>query len=105
MDMILFHPGRYALVVAGDIAVYATGKARPTGGAGAVAMLIGPHAPLVMDRGMLVKLFYARWHEIYSLICDEHKCLRHKGLISRSSSHKGRSLISTWIYSKSFRIC
>ncbi|MEQ2198064.1 Hydroxymethylglutaryl-CoA synthase, cytoplasmic [Xenoophorus captivus] len=29
--------GRYALVVAGDIAVYATGSARPTGGAGAHA--------------------------------------------------------------------
>lgn len=43
--------GRYALVVAGDIAVYASGNARPTGGAGAVAMLIGPNAPLIMERG------------------------------------------------------
>lgn len=43
--------GRYALVVAGDIAVYATGNARPTGGAGAVAMLIGPNAPLILERG------------------------------------------------------
>jgi len=38
--------GRYALVVCGDIAVYAEGPARPTGGCGAVAMLIGPDAPL-----------------------------------------------------------
>nr|NVI74469.1 HMG coenzyme A synthase [Cucujiformia] len=44
--------GRYALVVAGDIAVYAKGSARPTGGAGAVAMLVGPNAPLVFDRGV-----------------------------------------------------
>ncbi|PIK33100.1 putative hydroxymethylglutaryl-CoA synthase 1 [Apostichopus japonicus] len=44
--------GRYALVVAGDIAVYATGNARPTGGAGAVAMLVGPNASLVMERDM-----------------------------------------------------
>lgn len=44
--------GRYALVVAGDIAVYATGNARCTGGAGAVAMLVGPDAPLVLDRGV-----------------------------------------------------
>ncbi|XP_063220684.1 hydroxymethylglutaryl-CoA synthase 1 [Bacillus rossius redtenbacheri] len=44
--------GRYALVVAGDIAVYAKGNARPTGGAGAIAMLIGPNAPLVFDRGV-----------------------------------------------------
>ncbi|SGZ28532.1 BQ5605_C027g10366 [Microbotryum silenes-dioicae] len=41
--------GRYALVVAGDIAIYAAGGARPVGGAGAVAMLIGPKAPLVME--------------------------------------------------------
>ncbi|XP_033637166.1 hydroxymethylglutaryl-CoA synthase 1-like [Asterias rubens] len=44
--------GRYALVVAGDIAVYATGNARPTGGAGAIAMLVGPNAPLVLERGL-----------------------------------------------------
>ncbi|KAL4236069.1 Hydroxymethylglutaryl-CoA synthase [Mactra antiquata] len=43
--------GRYALVVAGDIAVYATGNARCTGGAGAVAMLVGANASLIMDRG------------------------------------------------------
>ncbi|ODQ68293.1 hydroxymethylglutaryl-CoA synthase [Nadsonia fulvescens var. elongata DSM 6958] len=41
--------GRNAIVVAGDIALYAEGAARPTGGAGAVAMLIGPDAPLVLD--------------------------------------------------------
>jgi hydroxymethylglutaryl-CoA synthase len=37
---------RYAIVVAADIAVYAPGPARPTGGAGAVALLIGRDAPL-----------------------------------------------------------
>lgn len=50
----LFPAGRYALVVAGDIAVYATGSARPTGGAGAVAMLVGPNAPLAFERGQLI---------------------------------------------------
>ncbi|KAJ3201020.1 hypothetical protein HK099_002403, partial [Clydaea vesicula] len=44
--------GRYALVVSADIAVYKTGNARPTGGAGAVAMLIGPNAPIVFDNGI-----------------------------------------------------
>jgi len=44
--------GRYALVVTGDIAVYAAGNARPTGGAGVVAMLVGPNAPIVMERGL-----------------------------------------------------
>lgn len=42
--------GRLALVVAADNAVYAPGSARPTGGAGAIAMLIGPDAPLIFDR-------------------------------------------------------
>lgn len=41
--------GRYAIVVAADIAVYADGPARPTGGLGAVAVLIGADAPLVMN--------------------------------------------------------
>ncbi|XP_022661222.1 hydroxymethylglutaryl-CoA synthase 1-like isoform X2 [Varroa destructor] len=44
--------GRWALVVAADIAIYATGPARPTGGAGAVAMLVKPKAPLVLERGV-----------------------------------------------------
>lgn len=42
--------GRYALVVTADIAEYADGPARPTGGAGAVVMLIGPNAPLAIER-------------------------------------------------------
>lgn len=41
--------GRNAIVFAGDIAIYAEGGARPVGGAGAVAMLIGPDAPLVFE--------------------------------------------------------
>ncbi|RDW72035.1 putative hydroxymethylglutaryl-synthase protein [Coleophoma crateriformis] len=44
--------GRDALVVTGDIALYAKGAARPTGGAGMVAMLIGPHAPIVVEPGL-----------------------------------------------------
>lgn len=44
--------GRDAIVVAGDIALYAKGNARPTGGAGAVAMLVGPNAPIVAEPGL-----------------------------------------------------
>ncbi len=33
--------GRLALVVAADIAMYAAGPARPSGGCGSIAMLIG----------------------------------------------------------------
>lgn len=41
--------GRDAIVVCGDIAIYDKGAARPTGGAGTVALWIGPNAPLVFD--------------------------------------------------------
>ncbi|EDW02310.1 hydroxymethylglutaryl-CoA synthase 1 [Drosophila grimshawi] len=44
--------GRYALAVCADIAVYAKGAARPTGGAGAIAMLVGPQAALIFERGL-----------------------------------------------------
>lgn len=44
--------GRYAIVVAADLAVYSAGVARPTGGAGACALLIGPNSPLVITRGV-----------------------------------------------------
>ena len=43
--------GRDAIVVAGDIAVYNKGPARPTGGAGIVAILVGPDAPIVLEPG------------------------------------------------------
>jgi hydroxymethylglutaryl-CoA synthase len=41
--------GRLGLVVCCDLAVYAKGNARATGGAGAVCMLIGPDAPIVFE--------------------------------------------------------
>ncbi|KAF9512658.1 hypothetical protein BS47DRAFT_1330141 [Hydnum rufescens UP504] len=41
--------GRNAIVFAGDIAIYAEGSARPAGGAGACALLIGPDAPIVFE--------------------------------------------------------
>ena len=41
--------GRFGIVVAADIAVYKKGPARPTGGAGAIAMLIGPDANLIFE--------------------------------------------------------
>lgn len=53
--------GRNAIVVMGDIALYKKGAARPTGGAGCVAMLVGPDAPLAFEpgqRGSFVKHAY-----------------------------------------------
>ncbi|KAJ4713041.1 3-hydroxy-3-methylglutaryl coenzyme A synthase [Melia azedarach] len=41
--------GRYGLVVCTDSAVYAEGPARPTGGAAAIAILIGPDAPICFE--------------------------------------------------------
>ncbi|EIW66406.1 hypothetical protein TREMEDRAFT_41020 [Tremella mesenterica DSM 1558] len=41
--------GRNAIVMCGDIAIYKEGGARPVGGMGACAMLIGPDAPLVLE--------------------------------------------------------
>ncbi|MED6207454.1 hypothetical protein PIB30_035933 [Stylosanthes scabra] len=41
--------GRYGLVICADSAVYAEGPARPTGGAAAIAMLVGPDAPIAFE--------------------------------------------------------
>lgn len=44
--------GRDAIVVASDIAVYNQPAARPTGGAGCVALLVGPNAPIISIPGL-----------------------------------------------------
>ncbi|KAI1624866.1 hydroxymethylglutaryl-CoA synthase [Exophiala viscosa] len=44
--------GRDAIVISGDIALYKKGNARPTGGAGCVAMLVGPDAPIAFEPGL-----------------------------------------------------
>lgn len=41
--------GRFGIVVATDIAVYDDGPARCTGGAGAVAILVGPNPKLAFE--------------------------------------------------------
>ena len=41
---------RYAIVITGDIAVYEEGPARPTGGAGVIAILLGKDAPIVLEK-------------------------------------------------------
>ncbi len=49
--------GRNAIVFCGDIAIYKEGSARPVGGMGACALLIGPDAPLVIERRSKVFFF------------------------------------------------
>jgi len=46
------YDGRLAIVVIADIAVYAAGSARCTGGGGAIAFVVAPNAPIVFDQGM-----------------------------------------------------
>ena len=43
------YDGRLALVLAGDVAVYPPGPARPTGGAGMVGLLLGPEGMITLD--------------------------------------------------------
>ncbi|KAJ1719090.1 3-hydroxy-3-methylglutaryl coenzyme A synthase [Coemansia erecta] len=53
--------GRLALVVAGDIAVYSKGAARPSGGMGIACILVGPNAPLALEfplRGTFMEHIY-----------------------------------------------
>ncbi|KAJ2700628.1 3-hydroxy-3-methylglutaryl coenzyme A synthase [Coemansia sp. IMI 203386] len=53
--------GRLALVVAGDIAVYAKGSARSTGGCGIACILVAPDAPLALEfplRGTFMEHIY-----------------------------------------------
>lgn len=44
-----YYDGRYAVVVMGDIAIYSKGNARPTGGCGSIAILLGPNAPIEVE--------------------------------------------------------
>ena len=48
---------KYAIVLTGDIAIYEKGPARPTGGAGMVAILVGPDAPLILESDTVVSYF------------------------------------------------
>lgn len=45
-----YYDGRYAVVVMGDIAIYSKGNARPTGGCGSIAILLGPNAPIEVEK-------------------------------------------------------
>lgn len=44
-----FYDGKYAIVVCADIAVYSKGRARPTGGCGSIAILLGPSASIQVE--------------------------------------------------------
>ncbi|EFY97797.2 hydroxymethylglutaryl-CoA synthase [Metarhizium robertsii ARSEF 23] len=56
--------GRDAIVVASDIAVYDQPSSRPTGGAGCVAILVGPNAPLSLEPS-LRGIFMTHGYDFY----------------------------------------
>lgn len=49
MNSIYYDKNKYAIVICGDIAIYSKGPARPTGGCGAIGMLIGPGGSIVLE--------------------------------------------------------
>ena len=82
--------GRYAIVVCGDIAVYEKGPARPTGGCAAIAMLLGPNAPLVLEPGVRC----SHMMDIYDFYKPNH---------SEYASVDGK--LSQWAYLSSVDAC
>lgn len=70
-------PCSYAIVVAADIAIYADGPAKPTGGCGAVAMLIGPDAPLVIDAQLRATHASNTWDFFKPKFASEYPEVRH----------------------------
>ncbi|GCB17442.1 hydroxymethylglutaryl-CoA synthase [Aspergillus awamori] len=56
--------GRDAIVVASDIALYKESSSRPTGGAGCVAMLVGPNALLSLDHSIR-GVYMTHTHDFY----------------------------------------
>lgn len=84
------YDGRYAILVCADIAVYAAGVARPTGGCAAIALLVGPNAPLVLEPGVRASHFL----NIYDFYKPHH---------SEYASVDGK--LSQWAYLSSVDTC
>ena len=107
--------GCYAIVVAVDIATYARGPARPTCGAGAVAVLVGRNAPLalvdprerathatnvydffkpdhtveypVVDGALSQVCYYRALEDCYSKFCDKLDALNEVDGRSKEADH------------------
>uniref|UniRef100_A0A0N5ASI5 Hydroxymethylglutaryl-CoA synthase n=1 Tax=Syphacia muris TaxID=451379 RepID=A0A0N5ASI5_9BILA len=70
VDWIYFYNllGKYAIVVMADIAIYASGPARCTGGAGGFAALVGPDAAIAFDLGLRSAVLRDVW-DFYKPVC------------------------------------
>ena len=79
--------GRYGIVVAADSAVYEDGPARCTGGAGAVALLIGPNGKIIFNRERASYIDHA--YDFYKPIPSTHKINARFGI-----PHGGWQIIS-----------
>ncbi|KAL0584214.1 Hydroxymethylglutaryl-CoA synthase, mitochondrial [Plecturocebus cupreus] len=97
----------------GDIAAYPSGNARPTGpGAGALAMLIGPKAPLALEQGLrgthmenAYELLQTKfglgvpsggWKAFYPVLLWPWMNVTHHTVKSRISGSKGLKLEDTY---------
>ncbi|PWY67876.1 hydroxymethylglutaryl-CoA synthase-like protein [Aspergillus heteromorphus CBS 117.55] len=86
--------GRDAIVVASDIALYKEASSRPTGGAGCVAMLVGPNALLSFEpslRGPDLKVEFPILDGYGSIVCylsAVDGC--HKDLLRRANADRNR---------------
>lgn len=65
--------GRYGIVVAADLAVYEDGPARCTGGAGAVAILIGPNGKITFNKERATFIDHA--YDFYKPIPSKSKVI------------------------------
>jgi len=105
--------GRYAVVVAADIAVYEKGPARPTGGAGAVAMLIGPNAPIWFEHGLRGS-YFENAYDFYKPVnthCEEYFILANSicplirfcslSILSWMASYRTIATCALWMHATS----
>jgi len=82
---------RYAIVVAADIAIFADGPAKPTGGCGAVALLLGADAPLPIDSSLRATHASNTWDFFKPKFASEYPEVRGDDGSSSSSSSSSSS--------------
>lgn len=70
-----YYNGKYAIVIMADVAVYAKGNARATGGCGAIGVLLGRNAKIVIEdtRATYINHFYDFYKPIPSRLVFEFR--------------------------------
>ena len=81
--------GRFGIVVASDVAVYEDGPARPTGGAGAVALLISNRPKVVISP---VRASYIdHQYDFYKPIPGKTKYIQVRNTLSLTANYQSRA--------------